>query len=188
MRRFIWGALLLSMSGAAIAAPNCLDRGQPLPIDNEKVLELKEKTNSGFRARARVEGQVGIVYEDKTGHDHFQIFIGRNNSDTLEVIYNQEFGRLPDLSEGIMVEACGDFINAKTRNGGYPPSPDGAIIHWVHASDNVGKHPDGYVMIEGRYYGGVGQNLTSLPCPSFEEDAEAAASCQQKLREKALSY
>lgn len=134
--------------------PLCMSEGQPLPINNEQVLNWKHTSRNQFKSRGHVEGTVGAVYKDVTGHRHFQIVIGSNANDTLEVIYNQKFGKIPAsaLQKGARVETCGDYITSNQRAGRYQPSPDGAIIHWVHEATN-GRHASGYVMIEGQLYG-----------------------------------
>ncbi len=155
MRQILVGLFSLSFSLAALAAPPCLDGNREMPIDNDRVLELKRSTPNQFHARARIEGVVAALYRDTTNHDRFSVQIGPNRNDTIEIVYNQEFGALPyNMPTGAPVEVCGDFINSFERAGRYPPSPDGAIIHWVHASNNPQKHPHGYVILDGREYGG----------------------------------
>lgn len=79
--------------------------------------------------------------------------IGQNSYDTIEVIYNEMFGKVPSMQIGAQVEACGDYITAKAINGKYRASPDGAILHWVHESTRPGSHASGYMMIDGVVYG-----------------------------------
>ena len=67
---------------------------------------------------------------------------------TVEVIYNEAFGQMPTLNPGAIIEACGDFITAKSQSGPYPASPDGAIVHWVHKAPNA-RHESGYVVVDG---------------------------------------
>lgn len=159
MRQILMGLFAFSFSVAALASPPCLDWGKELPIDNERVLELKSTTKNQFHARAHVEGQFNVAYKDTNGHEHFSILIGRNSNDTIEIIYNQEFGPFPDyVAPGATVEVCGDYITSFARAGRYPPSPDGAIIHWVHASNNTNRHPHGYVIIDGQLLGQDAEN------------------------------
>jgi hypothetical protein len=91
------------------------------------------------------------VIRDHTGHTHFEMQIGPNSDDTIEVVYNQSFGELPPLNPGMEVEVCGDYIT--TANQGHGSSPDGAIIHWVHKSPAGNGHPSGYVAVNGVVYG-----------------------------------
>ncbi|MGZ3773665.1 MAG: DUF3465 domain-containing protein [Pseudobdellovibrionaceae bacterium] len=128
----------------------CLDHGKTLDIMNDQVLQWKASTSSGFLARARIQGVVDQVFPDHTGHRHFSLKIGPMNSDHIEVIYNLKFGQLPTPKIGDIGEACGDYITSISQNGGYPPSPDGAIIHWVHRSPN--GHDQGYVILNGSKY------------------------------------
>lgn len=145
---------LLSVSAAwAEVAPPCMAQGQKVPVINNQVLAWKASTPNRFIRRARVQGVVQRVYADATGHSHFQIQIGRSPSETLEVIYNENFGELPNITPGMKVDACGDYITANQQYQKLPPSPDGAIIHWVHASPNPQRHDHGYLWIDGKVYG-----------------------------------
>ncbi len=132
--------------------PPCLKGHTPLEIDNARVVQLKASTPVQYHDRARVKGEIVLVYPDKTGHDHFLIKIGPQEKDTLEVVYSYEFGSLPGPHEGQMVEACGDYITLRTPNG-KPPKGGGAnsdaIIHWVHAADPGTTHEGGYLVMDG---------------------------------------
>jgi len=130
----------------------CMSQGQQLPIMNEQVLQWRSSQPSGFKTRALINGTVDEVFPDATGHRHFSIRIGANADDHIEVIYNESFGAMPEPQSGEAVAACGDFIVATQQNGGYPASPDGAIIHWVHASDTP-NHDSGFVILNGQIYG-----------------------------------
>lgn len=145
---------LISTAQAFSDSPLCMSKGQPLPVNNEQVLNWKNTSRNQFKSRGHVTGTLGQVYKDATGHRHFQIVIGANSNDTLEVIYNEKFGKIPAsaLQQGAHVETCGDYITSNAKVGRYNASPDGAIIHWVHESTNS-RHDSGYVMIEGQTYG-----------------------------------
>jgi len=112
--------------------PVCLEGPQEISVDNARVLRFKVQEKNQFLARAYVEGKVISMPEQQGDHDHFSISIGNKATDTLEVIYNNEFGNMPNVQLGDQVTVCGDFINSFARAGGYDASPDGAIIHWVH--------------------------------------------------------
>lgn len=114
---------------------------------------MKQSTPNQYLARAHVEGVVRQIYPEKNGHTHFEIALGPNPGDTLEVIYNSSFGSLPELDVGLKVEACGDYITSYASTHMYPASPDGAIIHWVHGNPSGHGHPSGFLVIEGVLYG-----------------------------------
>jgi hypothetical protein len=130
----------------------CMSNGQALPVMNEQALQWRSSEASGFKSRALISGTVDEVFPDATGHRHFSIRIGQGAEDHIEVIYNESFGAMPEPQAGESVEACGDFIVATAQNNGYPPSPDGAIIHWVHRS-NSSNHDSGFVILNGQVYG-----------------------------------
>lgn len=150
------GGLYLSMLAPAAKAdmtPDCIDRGGALPVDNEQVIRWKTSTQNQFQARAHVSGPVLVDYPDQNGHHHFEIQLGNAPGATLEVIFNEDFGAVPAIQPGMQIEACGDYITSIAQSGPYPASPDGAIIHWVHASPDPARHPSGYLMIDGTLYG-----------------------------------
>lgn len=156
MRTVFSGFLLIGVLFAQIALsddaiPNCPDLdGSALPVINAQVLDWKANEPNQYRHRAHVRGQLQTTYDDRNGHHHFEIQIGPNpDTDMLEVIYNEDFGPLPDLHFGGNVEACGDFIVSTAQAGPYPPSPAGAIIHWVHMNPSHRGHPPGYLWIDG---------------------------------------
>jgi len=132
---------------------DCMDGGKVLPVDNQVVLRWKSNTQNGWHARAHVEGTISRIFPVRNDHDHFEIQIGPNRDDVLEVVYNNHFGALPEVREGDRVEACGDFINAFDQNGPYSASPSGAIIHWVHMNPKNRGHEHGYVLVNGEMYG-----------------------------------
>lgn len=141
--------------------PDCpANDGTTIPVINKVVLEWKNgkpgeppKANQ-FRSRAHLRGLVDKIYPDRNGHQHFEMQIGPNvDTDSVEVIYNEDFGALPHLARGMHVDACGDFIISTAQAGDYPPSPAGAIIHWVHMNPSHHGHPSGYVWIEGKLCG-----------------------------------
>ena len=135
-------------------SPPCLGLdGEPMPVNNQQPLKWKTTTPNEYHDRAHVTGTVEQVYPDKTGHHHFQLQIGFSSNETVEIIFNEDFGSTPDIQSGMQVEACGDFINQFAPANGYQPSPDGALIHWVHRSNNPSRHPSGYLIIDGQPFG-----------------------------------
>lgn len=166
MKRLI--LILAGLFASAVApmaladtAPDCIDRGVALPVNNDQVIQWETSTRNQFLARAHVAGPVLKTYPDQTGHHHFEIQLGATA--TLEVIFNEDFGAVPAIRPGMQVEACGDYITSSAPSGPYPASPDGAIIHWVHASPDPSRHPSGYLMIDGTLYGQDTSNAGPKP-------------------------
>lgn len=146
---YIVVSLFLSVSAFANgAAPDCLAAGQILAPNDAQVIDWKNTTQNQFHSRAHIQGTLVKAYPDHSGHHHFEVKIGANDSDTIEVIYNEAFGSVPQVQPGSQIEACGDYITAKTQSGPYPASPDGAIVHWVHKAPNTG-HESGFLIIDG---------------------------------------
>lgn len=162
MSILVWG-LALHSTGAwahhhdqnnSQAAPDCLDTsGNAVPVNNSQVMQWEYNTPNQFLARGHVQGTFVQSYADENGHNHFELQIGSDPADTIEIVYNIDFGALPELQAGMQIEACGDYITSTAQAGSYPPSPDRAIIHWVHRNPSSHGHPSGYVDINGVLYG-----------------------------------
>jgi len=149
-------SLLLGAIPAAFAdvPPDCLNAtGARLPTNNPQVLNWKKTTPNQYLNRGHVLGTINKVYGRINGHDHFSLKIGPNPTDTLELIYNVEFGALPALRNGMTVESCGDYITSNKKTPQYPASPDLAILHWIHKNPDNKGHAHGWVFIEGKLYG-----------------------------------
>jgi hypothetical protein len=150
-------ALFTSRAFAQSDFPECQDEnGSVLPVDNVATIALKTQTANGALSRAHAEGPITKLYPNQTGHNHFEISLGNASGDTLEVVYDTEFGPLPTQEVGMNVEVCGDFINSYAPENGYAASPDGAIIHWIHRTD-TSKHLGGFIAINGVLYGQGGK-------------------------------
>ncbi len=143
--------LVFSISGFSqtSAAPPCLSGGQELLVNNAAVIGWKNTTNNQYRNRGHIHGTLVKAFPDHSGHHHYEVLIGGNQNDTVEVIYNEAFGPVPTVTPGMTVEACGDYITSNAPAGHFPASPDGAIVHWVHESPNPASHDSGYVMLGG---------------------------------------
>lgn len=71
--------------------PACLAAGQTLAVNNAQVINWKATTQNQFHSRGHVQGKLLNVYPDHSGHHHFEVQIGANSSDTIEIIYNEAF-------------------------------------------------------------------------------------------------
>ncbi len=145
--------VFVAQSVLADQIPDCLSKGDLLPENDAQVLAWKASTPNQYLARAHVTGVVSQIDPDHSGHNHFIAQIGPNDTDTLEVVYSQDFGALPDVTVGMKVEACGDYITSNAPAGPYPASPAGAIIHWVHTNPRGRGHDSGYLALDGVVYG-----------------------------------
>jgi hypothetical protein len=168
LRIFGFGSLLTVLTSSAFAYDMaCMDRNQAMPLNNQQVISWKTNpaVPNAYKARANVTGVVLGIFPDRNGHDHFVIQIGPNpRIDVLEVVYNSDFGDLPTIQKGMQVHACGDFIKSIAQTGPYPPSPAGAIVHWVHQNTNGGSHEHGYLTIDNVTYG-IGPDRGRRPYP-----------------------
>jgi len=171
---------LATLFGAAAAQaklgeiPKCEGKsGEALAIDNERVLRFKLTTPNQFLERARVEGRVVRILSSRPAHDHFEIQIGSKPQDTLEVVFNRDFGS-PQAKVGDEVEACGDYITSNAPTPKYQPSPSGAIIHWVHENSRGGAHPDGFVVTNDRLLHGFGRQPIQVDASAGSSDSVKA--------------
>ena len=178
IRKALVGLVFLTLSIAAYAADgvDCADgMGGFLPVDNSPVLQWKRSTKNQFLSRSNISGTILKVLENRNGHVHFIAKIGSVvnagdlcNSDTIEVVYNVEFGVVNsrDLKEGAPVQACGDYITSTQPTERYQASPACGIIHWVHQNLRASSsHADGFMRINGNLYG-------FLPTEKAKHDAE----------------
>ncbi|NDD90835.1 DUF3465 domain-containing protein [bacterium] len=150
-------SLRASALAKTVEIPKCDAKdGSALKIDNGRVVVLKNSTPNQFAERARVEGRVSRIFSGNPEHQHFEIQIGPGPQDTLEVVFNLDFGR-PEVKQGDLVEACGDYITSNAPTERYQASPSGAIVHWVHENARGGSHPDGYIVVNDRLMYGFGR-------------------------------
>jgi len=144
---------MYAATASAFTVPECLDNEDTaIPVDNAKALNFKTTKPNQSLARAHVQGNIDTLYPNHSGHQHFSIRIGNEPNDKIEVVYSIDYGIIKNPEPGMSVEACGDLIVSNAAAGGYPASPVGAIIHWIHRSDND-KHQSGFVMVNGTLYG-----------------------------------
>ncbi len=130
----------------------CYKKTSVLNVNNSQVLGWVASTSNGYEARAHVTGKVLRLFNIPDGHTHVSVQIGKTPDEAIEVVYSDEYGKLPKLATGTPFEACGDYITSNKAANGYPASADGAIIHWVHASDSK-SHESGFVIVDGKVYG-----------------------------------
>lgn len=141
-------------SFAADAVPECFAKKTVLPVNNEQVLQFKDRQPNQALTRGNILGTLTRIFPDKNGHTHFEINIGNQSDDVVEVIFNDDFGPINmELKPGMRVQACGDFINSSKPAKQYPASPSGAIIHWLHLNPKNQGHEHGFLWIDGRLFG-----------------------------------
>lgn len=149
--------------------PNCMDAGQKMAINNQRVIEFKRTSPNQFLARGFVAGVVIRIFDGNRGHITFEIKIGNGADDTLEVIFNDKFGKMtPEV--GMPATICGDYITSNAATNRYPASPSGAIIHWVHENPDNQGHDHGFVELGGWVYGQISQEVLEYPhFPRFKQ-------------------
>lgn len=153
----IFLSIIFSVSGAQAVlnnakTPVCLDGRNEMKIDNQRVIDMKHNTPNQYLDRGFIDGVVVRPPSTQNGHQHFSLILSNNNKDTIEIVYNNDFGTMPQrpVRVGDHVVICGDYITSFARGGGYDASPDGALIHWVHYNPATRpgsmKHEHGFMM------------------------------------------
>lgn len=125
--------------------PACMDKKDRLEFNENQVLTWRDYEQKKFTARAFVKGLLVRVMEDRQKHIHFEVDFDNDLStsdDRIEVIYNTEFGPLPDYRPGDEIVACGDFVVD-------PYSKFKGVVHWLHMSPKLKAHDHGYLAING---------------------------------------
>ena len=123
--------------------PPCLNfDGTPLQVNNQQLTWLEVNMPNQWLGRGHAMGTIGNIYPTINGHYHFQ---GLITGGSVEVVYNLGFLPLPKIRTGVRFEGCGDFIVSTEATADYPASPDKAILHWVHPSDDP-RHPSGFLI------------------------------------------
>jgi hypothetical protein len=148
---------------AAVTPLVCAQRsGEQIGVNNEQVLQWKNRSATEFiRSRAHVTGSVvkvlpsdkGINLEKDTDkfhkkHQRFQVQIGPEKTDTIEIFYNGRFTPRPALKKGDKIEACGEFAADSSANAKTPF----AVLYWTHAA-KVYPHTEGYLNSQGKTFG-----------------------------------
>lgn len=82
-----------------------------------------------------------LLPDDNSGLRHQKWMVRLSNGKLLQAVYNSDMCPRVPLQVGDVVAMGGQFI--WTNQGG--------LIHWLH-HDPRGNRPDGYVMVNGKYY------------------------------------
>ena len=159
MRNVLLGFLFLISLTAQAETPSCLNfQHDQIQINNEEVIRWKTTTPNSFKDRGFISGKLSEILVERNGHLHFDVNLsplsGQSDlSDHIEVVYNKQFGVVEHFPVGADIVACGDYITSTAQNGKFPPSPMGAIVHWVHMSPDLDRHPSGFLVVNGRLAG-----------------------------------
>lgn len=142
-------ALITLKESAFAGIPACYINKDKVLVDNHQALNLRDYMENGFKTRALLLGTLVSILENRQGHTHLEIDLDEDfqtSDDRIEVIYNNEYGKLLEIKRGDRLIACGDFIIDAA-------SPYKAIIHWLHKSPNIKRHNDGFLAINNLVFG-----------------------------------
>ncbi len=145
---------VIGSTASALAAntlPVCKNKNSVITFNNDQVIAWRNEGKNKFLSRALIKGIIVGVIENRQGHIHFEVDFDKDlttTRDRIEVIYNVEFGDVPDFRNGDELIACGDFVVDSW-------SPLGGVVHWLHSNPNSSKnkHEDGFLVINGTLTG-----------------------------------
>ncbi len=83
-----------------------------------------------------------VLPDDTQGLPHQKWLVRLSDNSTLELVYNSDMGSRVPVNVGDVMSAGGQLIMAQ----------QGPLLHWLH-SDPKQHRPDGYVYLNGVYYG-----------------------------------
>jgi len=169
MKKFMPPFMAFLVSSVALAAPsplNCtLRSGEQMQVNNEQVLQWKKTSATEFvRSRAHITGSVvkqlpplkssARRFEREPDkflklHQRYEVQIGPNKNDVVELFYNGRYEPRPALQAGDKVEACGEFVADATSSSKGGPV---AIVYWVHAA-KMYPHVEGFLHSNGKTFG-----------------------------------
>lgn len=132
MFKSIFAVLVLLSSSGALALVN---------DDSALVQAIHRDQNVNFIEAGQMVVQA-ILPDDTQGLPHQKWLVRLSDNSTLELVYNSDMGQRVPLSVGQVVSAGGQLIIAQ----------QGPLLHWLHA-DPRQHRPDGYVFVNGTYYG-----------------------------------
>lgn len=142
-------ALLLLLCLPSLAFANrtiCKSGDDVLPFNEGQVIEwLSSKGQKRFISRAHIQGIIVRMIEDRQNHIHLEVDMDTDlntKTDRVEVIFNTNFGTLPQFRPNDPIIACGDFVLDKY-------SPLKGVIHWLHLNPKNKGHEHGFLVING---------------------------------------
>lgn len=139
---------VLSTLAACEKSPSVTAEALPL---NSSTKQIAGASNAAIEAAyvkkqsdVQVTGQgivVKLLPDDNKGARHQKFLVRINDHQTLLFAHNI------DLAERVPLQ-IGDSVSF---NGEYVYNPKGGIVHWTH-HDPQGRHPAGWVMLQGKKY------------------------------------
>ncbi len=136
---FRWPALALALCCVACAGPAGGDAA------NAQIYDAWRGGRSGIEVQA--SGSVARVLGERTGpsgpHEGFLLHLTGSGGHGLTVRVESNL----DIMGSVPVRDG----EAATVRGEYDYDPRGGVIHWTHR-DPRGRHPDGFVEIDGHRY------------------------------------
>jgi len=108
--------------------------------DSQIVQAYEAKRRVNFVEGAKME-VVKLLPDDNSGLKHQKWVVRLSNGKLMQAVYNTDMCPYVPLQVGDVVAMGGMFL--WTGNSG--------MIHWLH-HDPRGNRPDGYVMVNGKYY------------------------------------
>lgn len=113
---------------------------QPTELSNQAILAAYQNKQSDLQ----VTGSgivIKLLPDDNKGSRHQKLIVKVDPNQTILIAHNIDLAPRADVKEGEIISFYGEYEwNAK-----------GGVVHWTH-HDPRGKHPDGWLKVNGRKY------------------------------------
>jgi len=152
----LWLVLLLALSflvhDVALAkrrggdAGGGRDRNPPIQSvqnlgDADLIRAVNDRRHVHFVRAGKVKVSK-ILPDDRHGRPHQRWYVRLSNGEEVFCVYNLDLGQHVPLQIGDEIVVAGEFKWTER----------GPLIHWLHY-DPRGNRPDGYVVVNGVFYG-----------------------------------
>lgn len=135
------GLVLSFSSFAATEFPECRNRNGEVVKNTVSELRSIMGNRRSNKPQVYVTGIINeIKSEDHSGLPHQKFNITVDKDLELQIVSNLDFGRIP-VVVGKKVSICGEFLRVGS-----------GMVHWTHF-DPHGNHPDGFTILDGKFYG-----------------------------------
>lgn len=132
MIKLIFAALVMLSSSLAFA----------LAADDSALLQAISQDQNVNYIEAGQMVVTKVLPDDTQGLPHQKWLVRLSDNSTLELVYNSDMGDRVPVEVGEVMSAGGQLIMAQ----------QGPLLHWLHADPRKNR-PDGYVYVNGTYYG-----------------------------------
>jgi hypothetical protein len=140
--RLLAFALIATLAYVALTQSDLVQPFAAGPVGSDSAIEQAYRNRT---SNLQVEGRgevVRILPDDRDGSRHQRFILKVSSVRTVLIAHNIDLApRIPDLSQGDIVEFCGE----------YDWNDRGGVVHWTH-HDPQGRHVAGWLRHMGKTY------------------------------------